>query len=156
MSNEEYFGDEFCLPVGFIFEPSDTDLLSILEAKIMEQTSSFRFVPECNRLYDEEPWRIFGEPEKKKNYFYVFTALKTTSKKSKSKSKFSRRVGGRGGTWRGNNIKDVKNDAGVVVGMVRNFTFLPTEKGTAAAGRWIMYEFSIPKVPSYLSDSFLS
>ncbi|CAA3030314.1 No apical meristem (NAM) [Olea europaea subsp. europaea] len=144
----------FSLPPGFVYKPTDQQLITHLKRKATGILLTFNRILDRN-LYgkngtpwivfsENDPWEIVGDSEVgvSKKELYVITKLE------KIRTNHIVRVAGCG-TWAGKSMpKDIKNCEGEVIGVKKSFTFkqngdLKQDKISMKNGRWIMHEYTL-------------
>ncbi|GAV67955.1 NAM domain-containing protein, partial [Cephalotus follicularis] len=132
--------------IGYLFSPSDEDLLSCLRERMNVDLLSLpadAFV-DCDIYGDEdkEPWNLFDKSSNQ--CFYVFTTL---NKKNNSRSRISRVAGI--GSWDGRSKRDHING----LGFKRYFVFKtknPPQPRNGDNGTWVMHEYSLQDDDSWV------
>ena len=147
------------VPVGYIFDPTERELMYYLLRKAIGQPLPCNdAVIECDLYGQVEPMDLFAGSEEE--VVYVFTKLK---KKSENSSRIERKVAEKG-TWSGvDNKKPVMDGGNRYIGWKRNFVYVTTkgkDKTKAKAG-YNMKEYKLldsalnnEKVSSSLFFSF--
>ena len=109
-------------------------------------------------LYERLPWELFNETFKESSY--VFTRVKSKTNNSK---KLERTVGSRGvgGTWKGQNNKEIIDDGGQLIGYNRAFVFKHSKSSLRVDdenlhGHWIMHEYSLAQSSPHKSSKMVS
>lgn len=147
---------EWALPVGYVFAPSDQELVEFLRDKIEGRRVEYDYynclqslISECDLYGDQEPWDIWTQHYLNVNWrrgdddhedLYFFTKLK---KLSVNGSRISRKVGS--GTWSGAFSVHVngKNKNNPTVAVKKHFTYENKERSDHGGVTWIMHEFSL-------------
>ncbi|GAV57579.1 NAM domain-containing protein, partial [Cephalotus follicularis] len=124
---------------GYLFSPTDEDLLSCLRERLNGNLLSLpaeAFI-DCDIYGDEdkEPWNLFDKSSNQ--CFYVFTPL---NKKNNGGSRICRVAGT--GCWDGRSKRDPIDG----LGFRRYFVFKtkkPPQQRNGDNGTWVMHEYSL-------------
>ncbi|XP_031270082.1 NAC domain-containing protein 41-like [Pistacia vera] len=129
------------VPTGFRFNPTDEELIEILERKVSGKAMPLHdcFIVERN-LYEHEPedleWDQTMAVHKNERYFYCI------------RENDSREVSGRGWWKATSHVKKINANKECVVGYKRPLTFHKfkddkRKRNKAVKTNWIMYEYSL-------------
>ncbi|KAJ4831713.1 hypothetical protein Tsubulata_019106 [Turnera subulata] len=131
---------EIDVPVGYIFMPSDEQLVGhYLYRKITGRLSMLDqlIVKECDLYGEEEPWEIWEKFGGGEGDLFLFTKLK---RKSSAGSNFIRKVGPDGGTWHGE-TRGVDIQVPGMMGSAKRLSY--RNPNSPQNGRWLMKQYSL-------------
>ncbi|OMO76636.1 No apical meristem (NAM) protein [Corchorus capsularis] len=155
-----YSDDLGTLPPGFVFQPTDQQILKYYVRPAIETGYLPNFMTYCD-LYTKEPWNLFDKNFA--GYFWIYTPLKNKTivcgqhmekkprRKKKKKEEINceyihRRAGC--GYWDGRTAaKEIRDYNGKLLGRQKYFTYNNTDaKGLSGNnGKWVMHEYSLPE-----------
>ncbi|GKB39438.1 NAC transcription factor 25 [Tanacetum coccineum] len=131
------------LPLGYIYHPSESDIIFTLNYKLQNKPIEFNFL--INRdLYSNNPWTLLKnvQPVMKLTQEYV---IHTPRYRVKGSSKITRRVlGGKVGIWKQvSNYEYRCDNVGNAIGKVTSFVFFEgdVDVGVLRKTDWCMTEF---------------
>ncbi|XP_015072777.1 NAC domain-containing protein 78-like [Solanum pennellii] len=134
------------LQEGFRFSPTDeealTFLLRFIAGKLMEDSGFITF--HVDTYGEQEPWDIYNQgvsccnDDDCSQYRFFITNLK-----KKSKSRYSRNVGNKGGSWKQEDkSKPIRKSDGAVIGSKKSMCY--KKKGYKQEhGHWLMKEYDL-------------
>ncbi|KAI3926426.1 hypothetical protein MKX01_032614 [Papaver californicum] len=140
--DQDQYVRDYQLPPGFVFAPSDQDLLSIyLKKKIENPTwsSDFPFIPEV-KIYEYHPQQLIEGLEEQSAFFFTQRTKRYTNGK-----RSARTVEGHG-YWRMSGTTNTITEGGRNVGEKSCLVFnigLQSVKPRVATN-WLMKEYRIP------------
>ncbi|OMO64990.1 No apical meristem (NAM) protein [Corchorus olitorius] len=146
------------LPPGFVFQPTEQQILKYYVRPAVETGCLPNFMTSCD-LYTSEPWNLFDKNFA--GYFWIYTPLKNKRivvsgehkeknprrKKKKEEQEINceyiqRRAGC--GYWNGRTApKEIRDSDGKFLGRYKYFTYKYNEDLSGNNGKWVMHEYSL-------------